>query len=277
MDEKRRSKGTILIVDDEPNVVWFISKVVHPMGYETVAAGTGTEAVRYVQEFGDKIDLVLLDLRMPEMDGISVLKSIRRFRKNLPVIILTALHDKREECEALGIEAFIRKPYSLENLYEKIEQVIDREAQEPPAAVALDPHVEAFARILIVDNSTEVCELLSSVLFEDVSDARFEVKWVRSGEEALEASHEFEPDIGIIDIKLPRMWGDELVRRFKAGEGRCPRDFIIYSNVVDPDALARARKLGHSFLSKATDLDALVETLKGICFRHNLLRKKQRS
>ena len=268
-------RGMILVVDDEPNVLWFISKTCQPMGYATLTAGSGMEALKCIQECGEKIDLVLLDLRMPGMGGIEVLKSIRKHQPDLPVIILTAVHDKREECEKLGIEAFIKKPYSLEELYQRIEAVIERQSFDKKEIV-LDPNMEPSAKIMIVDDETEVCELLAASLAEDVQDAHFEVKWVRSGDEALRLSLEFEPDIGIIDIKMPHMWGDELIKRFKSGEGRSPKDFVIYTSVSNPQEIQRAKKLGHRILTKPTDLDVLLEVLKKICIRHNLLRKRSK-
>lgn len=267
------TKGTILIVDDEPNVLWFISKICQPMGYGTLTAGSGMEALKVIQECGEKIDLILLDLRMPGMGGIEVLKSIRKHRPDLPVIVLTAIHDKREECEKLGIEAFVKKPYSLEELYQRIENIMDRKSYDR-GGVEIPSGYEPSAKILIVDDEAEVCELLAVSLTEDVADAHFEVKWASSGDEALRMSLDFEPDIGIIDIKMPHMWGDELIKRFKAGEGHCPKDFVIYTSVTDPKEVERAIKLGHKFLSKPTHLDALVEVLEKICVRHNLLRKK---
>ena len=225
-----KTRGTILIVDDEPNVLFFIMKVCSPMGYQTATAGSGMEALKIIQECGEKIDLVILDLRMPGMGGIEVLKSIRKFHPEMPVIIVTALHDRQEECEKLGIEAFIKKPYSLEELYTHIENVIE-EKNEEKGGIEMEPGYEACAKVLIVDDEPEVCEILGTSLADDVSDAHFEVKWVYSGDEALRVSREFEPDIGIIDIKMPHMWGDELIRRFRAGEGHSPKDFVIYTSI----------------------------------------------
>ena len=262
-------------MDDEPNVLWFISKVCQPQGYETLTAGSGMEALKYIQECGNKIDAVLLDLKMPGMGGIEVLRSIRKHQPDLPVIILTALHDKKDECEKLGIEAFVKKPYSLEDLYQRIEAVIERKTFDKNGA-EIDPSDEVYAKVLIVDDENEVCELLGAALSEDVHpDAHFEVKWALTGDEALRTSLTFEPDIGIIDIKMPHMWGDELVKRFKAGEGHSPKDFVIYTSVTDPKEIERAKKLGHKFLAKPTNVDVLVEVLKKICVRHKLVRKKK--
>jgi len=271
MDEPR--KGTILIVDDEPNVLWFISKVCHPMGYETLTAGSGVEGLRVIQECGEKLDLVLLDLNMPGMSGIEMLRSLRLLYPDLPVIILTALHDKQDECEKHGIDAFIRKPYSLEELHQQIEKVTDRRSFER-SKLELEPGLIPSARIMIVDDEREVCELLGAALLEDFEDVDFRVRWAHTGDEALKLSLDFEPDIAIIDIKMPHMWGDELIRRFQNGQGHCPRDFIIYTSVTDPAQVNRAKVLGHKMLSKPTDLDLLIQLLQKICIRHRLLKKK---
>ena len=273
MVDAPKVRGTVLIVDDEPNMLWFIAQTCQPRGFNTLTAGSGMEALKIVQECGEKLDLILLDLKMPGMGGIEVLKSIRKHHPELPVIIITAVHDKKEECEKLGIEAFIKKPYSLEELYSQLEAVIERKGEEK-GGVEIETGYEPCAKILIVDDEPEVCEILGTALAEDVQDAHFEVKWVHSGDEALRVSREFEPDIGIIDIKMPHMWGDELIERFKAGEGHSPKDFVIYTSVSDSDELERAKKLSHKFLSKPTQLETLVEVLKKICVRHKLLRKK---
>jgi len=266
-------RGTILIVDDEEDMLWFISTMYEPLGYKILAAASGLEALKIVEENGEKIDLIILDLKMPGMGGIEVLKSIRKYHPKLPVIILTALRDKREECEPLGIEAFMNKPYSLKDLNARIEAVIERRSDEK-GPLEIESGYEPCAKILIVDDEIEVCEILGTSLAEDAPDCHFEVKTVQSGDEALRVCREFEPDIAIVDIKMPHMWGDELIERMKSGAGHCPKDFVIYTSVADPTQVERARKLGHKFFSKPTHTEVLVEVLKKICVKHKLLRKK---
>jgi len=274
MTEIPGRKGTVLIVDDEPNVIWFISSICQPRGYLTITAMSGLEALKIVQECSGKIDVVLLDLAMPGMGGIEVLKAIRKYQPDMAVIILTALHDKQAECESIGIEAFVKKPYILEDLYSQISAVIECKAFDK-ADVEIDPALEPCAKILIVDDESEVCDILSGALQEDYNDGHFEIKIAHTGDAALTLSMEFEPDIAIVDIKMPLMWGDELIRRFKAGEGHCPKDFIVYTSLSDPKEVERARRLGHKLITKPTNLEILIEALVKICVRHNLLRKKK--
>lgn len=272
MAAEAKMKGTLLVVDDEPDVVFFISKVCQPQGYHTLTASSGLEALKYLEELEGKIDLVLLDLRMPGMGGIEVLKTIRRRYDPLPVIVLTALSDKRKECEEIGVEAFITKPYSLEDLYQHITTVIGRREEEKEVPTVPEGYLPS-AKVLIVDDEQEVCEILSESLAEDVADARYEVRFALSGDEALRIADEFEPDVAIVDIKMQHMWGDELIARFKAGGAHCPKDFIICTGADMPDQREKALKSGYKYLTKPAKIEELIEVLRRICIRHNLLKR----
>ncbi len=267
------SRGTILIVDDEPDVTFFISKICQPQGFHTITAGSGLEALKYVQELSDRIDLVLLDLRMPGMGGVEVLKSIRKHHPDLPVIILTALTDKKKECEALGIEAYVTKPYSIEELYRHITRVIGQKAEDAKPLEIPKGFIPS-AKVLIVDDETEVCELLTLALTEDLKDAEFDVRTANTGDEALRTANEFEPDVAIVDIRMPHMWGDELIDKFKAGFAYCPKDFIIFTGTSSEEERSKVRRSGYKVLSKPGRIEELVEVLIKICVRHNLLKKK---
>ena len=273
MTEDANKKGTILIVDDESDVVFFISKVCQPEGYATITAGSGIEALKYIDELGEKIDLVLLDLRMPGMGGIEVLKSIRKRHNKIPVIVLTALTDKREECEKLDIETYITKPYSLEDLYHHITAVMERKAGDKSQAVLPSGQIPS-AKILVVDDEKEVCEILNEYLSHDIPDVKFEVRHCLNGDEALQIANEFEPDIAIVDIKMPHMWGDESIERFKRGEAFCPKDYVVFTSADVPQQRRKAARAGHSYLTKPGLMGELDEILKKICIRHNLLVKR---
>ena len=266
-------KATILIIDDEPDVVFFISQVCQPRGYATITATSGLEGLKYIQELGDRIDLVLLDLRMPGMGGLEVLKSIRRHHPGLPVIVLTALLDKRKDCEELGIDAYITKPYSLEELYRQITRVLG-ELAEAREELKVPAGMIPSAKVLVVDDESEVCELLSLALTEDIADADFRVRSANTGDEALRVANDFEPDVAIVDIKMPHMWGDELIEKFKAGASHTPKDFIVFTGGDVPDRRNKVRRSGYKVLTKPAKMEELIHVLKKICVRHGLLKKK---
>jgi len=102
-----------LIVDDDMRNIFALSTVLHDQGMEMVSANNGREAIRLVkQEPG--IDIVLMDIMMPEMDGITTMQEIRKLpeKKDLPIIAVTAkaMKGDREKCIRAGAWDYLSKP-----------------------------------------------------------------------------------------------------------------------------------------------------------------------
>lgn len=112
----------ILIVDDEPDIVEFISYNLKNKGYLIATAKDGVEALKKAKEF--KPDLILLDVMMPHKDGIQTLKELRQYPEfeHTAVIFLTALNDERSEITGLntGADDYIAKPVKPELLATRI-------------------------------------------------------------------------------------------------------------------------------------------------------------
>ena len=99
----------ILIVDDEKDLLLVMGTRIKAWGYDLLEASGGKEAIGAVKQ--KRPDIIILDYKMPEMDGVATLKEIRKINKNIPVIMFTAFPDKRsiEGTEKLGVSAFIPK------------------------------------------------------------------------------------------------------------------------------------------------------------------------
>lgn len=110
----------ILVADDEPHIGRIIKMKLEQGPFTVTLAYDGQEALDFVNS-GEKIDLVLLDLMMPKLSGLDVLRSIRAqdHLKSLPCIILTAGGDAKHERDALelGATQFLTKPFSPKKLY----------------------------------------------------------------------------------------------------------------------------------------------------------------
>ncbi len=106
----------ILIVDDEQNVCEFLGEFLQDKGYLVIKARSGSKALRYLEK--NNPDLVLLDILMPGMSGLEVLKRIRKLYPDLPVIILTGVKDKQvvDDIINVGPVDFIPKPIDLDVL-----------------------------------------------------------------------------------------------------------------------------------------------------------------
>jgi len=115
----------IMAVDDEPDIVKLLEKVVSRAGYEFVGFTSPKEFLKnYPQE---KPDLVLLDIMMPEMDGWEVYKEIRKINPNQKVAPLTALDlpdTLKQGVKELGASDYITKPFDPDDLVEKIKKIL---------------------------------------------------------------------------------------------------------------------------------------------------------
>ncbi len=117
----------ILIVDDEPQIVEICRDYLKAAGYETVAASNGLQGVSLSRR--EKPDLIVLDLMLPEMDGLDVCREIRR-ESNVPIIMLTARVDETDKLIGLelGADDYITKPFSPRELVARIRVVLRRVA-----------------------------------------------------------------------------------------------------------------------------------------------------
>ena len=108
------SKGIILIVDDESRMRKLVKDFLIKEDYSILEAGDGEEALKVYEENKEKIDLILLDVMMPKLDGWSVLRNIRLENKKVPVVMLTARGEEQDELFGfeLGVDEYISKPFS---------------------------------------------------------------------------------------------------------------------------------------------------------------------
>ena len=116
---KEKSQKTVLVVDDEKPIVDILVYNLKKEGYNTLEANDGEEAVRLVIE--KKPDLVLLDIMLPKMDGLTVCKRIRH-NYNIPIIMLSAKDEEIDKILGLelGADDYITKPFSVRELIARV-------------------------------------------------------------------------------------------------------------------------------------------------------------
>ena len=118
---------TVLIVDDESRMRKLIKDFLMQKGYSILEAGDGEEALNKFEENQSKINLILLDVMMPKLDGWSVLRQIRQTSK-VPIIMLTARGEEQDELFGfeLGVDEYISKPFSPKILVARVEAILKR-------------------------------------------------------------------------------------------------------------------------------------------------------
>ena len=124
---------TILVVDDEPAIRRLLRTSLGGQGFGVVEAGSGAEALQQIER--EKPDLLILDLGLPDVSGIEVIRSVR-VRSTLPIIVLSVRDDERGKVEALdlGADDYVTKPFGTEELVARIRTALRHRFQAQGAA-----------------------------------------------------------------------------------------------------------------------------------------------
>jgi two-component system response regulator GlrR len=141
MDNNTQQPRTILVVDDDQDILRLMVMRLRAAGYDTIPVSNGEAALAHIAL--NSPDLVITDLRMPGMDGLSLFNAIQAIKPNLPVIIVTAHGSQVEALNALqrGVFDFLTKPFDNKYLLQQIESALRKYprpafAQMPAARVA---------------------------------------------------------------------------------------------------------------------------------------------
>src|SRR5215471_12712336 len=120
-----RGMATVALVDDDNDIIGLVTTALESEGYDVVAYPDGPAALNGLEKL--QPDLAILDIRMPQMDGIELLQRLRQ-KSDMPVILLTGRLDETDELIGLriGADDFIRKPFSLRVLIERVRTVLHR-------------------------------------------------------------------------------------------------------------------------------------------------------
>ena len=226
-------RRTILVVDDEPRIVQFTAMNLEVEGFNVATAGNGREALALLD--GDTaIDLVVLDVMMPEMDGFETLRRIRA-QSSVPVIFVTVRGDEADRVAGLdlGADDYLTKPFSPRELVSRIRALFRRiEATEPPPLqeVAVDDWLTInFDRSMVFADGKE--------MHLRPTEYRLLYQLVNNAGQLL--SH---------DTLLERVWGPEY-----RGEHQYVRTYVTYlrqkleRDPRNPEYILSERGLGYRF------------------------------
>ena len=239
---KHNSTASILIVDDEAGFREMLSTILASQGYSAVTAANGVEAINAVQN--SFFDLVLLDVKMPNVDGIEVLHFIKENYIDTQVIMLTGVDDVRiaVECMKLGAFHYLTKPYSADELIALITRALER-------------------RELLIENKvmkSELARLASSSSLIGQSPAFIG---------ALELASKVAPTDSTVLIEGASGTGKELFANFLfKNSPRSEKPFVALNCASIPDTLIESELFGHekgAFTDAHAMRQGLVELANG--------------
>jgi DNA-binding NtrC family response regulator len=186
-------KPTILVVDDNLDLLETFAMILKRRGYHVQTAGNGMAAVAKFKD--QEFDVTLMDIVMPEMNGVEAFKKIKEIRPEASIILMTAYSDEEliQSARDEGAHKIIHKPIHIDQLFELINETAD---DQP---------------ILVVDDDADICETLTKI----IETQGYHVLTAGSGEEAVVIAQDRECQIALIDVKLPDIDGLETLLRLK--------------------------------------------------------------
>jgi DNA-binding NtrC family response regulator len=256
----------LLFVDDEEEIVTSLSQALNRRGFEVNIALNGVTALEMVDK--QKYDAVVLDVKMPDIDGIEVFNQIVKKYPDLPVIILTghSSFDDAFQTSKDGVADYLSKPIEIEELVEHIKDAVSRARElQADRHNGTDPgYIEDDIRVMLVDDEVDFLESMKKIL----QRRRMVITTAESGEKALVLLKEKIVDIAIVDVKMPGMDGLDVLKRIK-------KDFpsvevVLLTGHPTVDAALEGIKLGaDEYLKKPPDIDELISTIR------HLFQKRQ--
>ncbi len=201
----------ILIVDDEPSFCELLKTLLKSHGHEAITACNGAAALVAFNQHHP--NFTLLDLRMPEMDGLAVLKKIREIDPKAVVMILTAwgTDEMEQQARRLGATDFLSKTLSLDTILASLERGLKPPAQAPAVEKAAKPDVLETDVVFLVEGKEE----LRNTFVQFLGQHGIIAKAAKDGQTILSLLDKERPQLIVLDMDLSGMKGVDVLRKMR--------------------------------------------------------------
>jgi PAS domain S-box-containing protein len=265
----------VLIVDDNATNRCILARQAESWGILARDTPHPAEALEWIRR-GDPFDLAILDMQMPEMDGVTLAEEIRRHRdaRALPLMMLTSLGPRDEARRRVEFAAYLTKPIKPARLYDALMTVFGAaptgvQAAAPREEPAEQPTERMPLRILVAEDNA-VNQQLALLLLKKIG---YRADVTANGLEALEALDREHYDVVLMDVQMPEMDGLEATRHIHRRWPQGPRPHVIAvtANARQEEREACLAAGMDDYLSKPIRMEELAAALSR-CRPHNATR-----
>jgi PAS domain S-box-containing protein len=246
-----RSRGAaqrvprILVIEDEPDIASLIEHNLAQVGYTVKTVGTGKAAIDLIRR--ERPDLVTLDLYLPDIDGQEVLDAIKAdpTTADVPVIVVSVMPESGEVRERGALE-YITKPLDTGTLVDAVSRVLG-----------------TIGTVLVVEDDLDTCSFLT----ESLQRSGFRVLVTANGRQGLELAKAEQPDLVLLDLKLPRMDGYTVLKHLKKSPKTARIPVIIMTGSVTLDEIKRQEFIAMgaaNFLPKPFNVNVLIGQIEAV-------------
>lgn len=240
---------SIIIVEDDPMISEIYHKKFADSGYQVFLATSGEQTLTFAKK--EKINMVLLDLIMPKMNGFEVLENLRGggYDPNIKVIVFSNLSssEDREKAAKLGANGFIAKSeFSPSDLVKEVGRLMGQyQQQEKNGTRVADGEAAPSAsakKILMIEDE----EIFIEMFGEKLKQEGYAVSFARNGAWGVKDALAGKFDLFIIDMVMPAMSGEEMIAKLKMEDNTKNIPIIVLSASIEDEAAKRVEEMGIS-------------------------------
>lgn len=245
----------VLVVDDDKKIRTLLLDTLSALGYKTIGARDGEEALALLEK--QKPDVVISDIKMPKLSGLSLLRNIKDKDPKIPVLMITGYNFTYTKDQALdsGADGFLAKPFRISKIEELMQSVLGTggyPGEEKPYKLK---------KILIVEDD----EILRNMLSETLSSLDYFPIGVEDGQMALVQLKTQDFDLVISDIRMPKMDGITLLKNIKEMVSQLPVVLITGFSSTYP-AQKALQEGADGYLAKPFRIEKMDELLRDLLY-----------
>ncbi len=269
-------KGKILVVDDETTMLETLSSFFGSRGYQLMTAASAEAALKLLKE--EQPALALIDIKLPGMNGIELLKIIRQDYPGVRTFVVTAYDEENKKAvEAIGVDAFFAKPIGLDTLKKKVIEVLSASERHMKTVVKSQvlegiPAAKLLFVLEVLPNEEDRLTKYLSDCFSNQSRSggQYEVEFAYSINETQQKLMSFKPDLVLINFdSLYQIPSGQLASRIVESPYR-PKEVIVYGWNLEATDKHAMEQLGVQYVDQRRSFAKLVTTVKQTALRYGL-------
>lgn len=245
MPGQETSRAKILVVDDDTLLLNLLVDTLRSIGYDTIGVPGGAEALETLSQ--QKFDMMITDIKMPGMDGLSLLKRVKRHFPTMPVLFITGVASP-EIVGYSSADGILAKPFRISHMEELIQRTLQ-------SSSGISRH--RIRKVMVVDDDDLFLEMLTDALRIN----GFTPLGVAGGRQALEELQKGDVDAVITDIRMPGMSGLDLLDTLKQERPDLPVVLVTAFLSDSPLDKTDPAKRADAVLEKPFQVDRIVEVL----------------
>ncbi|MDD6207972.1 MAG: response regulator [Clostridiales bacterium] len=241
-------RPNVLIVDDDIESLEIMSLYLKSIA-NTATVNGGRQALEYVQQ--NPVDVILLDLYMPVMNGFQTVEEFRKLKEciNVPIILMTGSNDKLTVLNSvvLGVDGFLVKPVQKDVLVQKVMEVYNKRQKERNKRT-----------VLAIDDDMTYLKQINRFLHDS-----YNVIMINSAKLALEYLLKHTPDVILLDFQMPFYNGATVMNMIRKNTGGKNIPIILLSGVLDREVINECYSCNPAaYLAKPVSKETLIETIE---------------